>query len=185
MLTNNRDSLKVTDGARRFFCVEGNDELSQKAVDEGRCDAETRRTYMAKLDRTKNSDDVAYGFFKYCMSLDISDFHVGEPPRTALFEEQRAHNECALKRFLTDVKTGEYPLFGNIDGNFEGLQGEHLFTALELFNSLKKYVADTGACSTIDSVMSLGHCLSKNYAALAPKVAGRVKRYRIQVAIGE
>ena len=183
MLTNNRDSLKVTDGARRFLCVEGNDELSQKAVDEGRCDMETRREYMAKLDRTKNNDDVAYGFFKYCMSLDISEFHVGEPPRTALFEEQRAHNECALKRFLTDIKSGEYPLFGNIDGNFEGLQGEHQFTALHLFNELKKYVAHTGTCSTIDSVMSLGHCLSKNYAALAPKVAGRVTKYKVQVAI--
>ena len=82
MLTNNRDSLKVTDGARRFLCVEGNDELSQKAVDEGRCDMATRREYMAKLDRTKNDDDVAYDFFKYCMTLDLSNFHVGEPPRT-------------------------------------------------------------------------------------------------------
>ena len=112
MLTNNRDSLKVTDGARRFLCVEGNDDLSQKAVDDGRCDTETRREYMSKLDRTKNDDEVAYEFFKYCMTLDISDFHVGEPPRTALFEEQRQHNECAVKRFLTDVKSGEYTLYG-------------------------------------------------------------------------
>ena len=183
MLTNNRDSLKVTDGARRFLCVEGNDDLSQKAVDDGRCDTETRREYMSKLDRTKNDDEVAYEFFKYCITLDISDFHVGEPPRTALFEEQRQHNECAVKRFLTDVKSGEYTLYGSPFGCLE--EGEHLSTALELFHHLKRYVADTGSCSTIDSVMSLGHCLSKNYSTLAPKVTGRVTKYRFQIGSAE
>ena len=84
-----------------------------------------------------------------------------------------------MKRFLTDAKSGEYKL---MDMPFGYLQeGEHLFTALELFNHLKKYVADTGSCSTIDSVMSLGHCLSKSYSALAPKVTGRVTKYRLQI----
>ena len=179
MLTNNRDSLKVTDGARRFLCVEGNDELSQKAVDEGRCDMETRRTYMAKLDRTKNDDDVAYEFFKYCMTLDLSSFHVGEPPRTEFFEEQRQHNECALKRFLLDVRSGEYPIR---DQWQQPLEGEHTFTALELFNYLKKYAAETGSSSSIESVMSLGHCLNKNYEAMVPKVSGRVAKYKLQIA---
>ena len=179
MLTNNRDSLKVTDGARRFLCVEGNDELSQRAVDEGRCDMATRREYMAKLDQTKNDDDVAYEFFKYCMTLDLSSFHVGEPPRTEFFEEQRQHNECALKRFLLDVRSGEYPLT-NLYG--EQRTGEQTFTALELFNYLRKYVAETGSSTSIESVMSLGHCLNKNHTTLAPKVGGRVAKYRIQVA---
>jgi len=179
MLTNNRDSLKVTDGARRFLCVEGNDELSQKAVDEGRCDMETRREYMAKLDQTKNDDDVAYEFFKYCMTLDLSSFHVGEPPRTEFFEEQRQHNECALKRFLLDVRSGEYPLR---DQWLQPLAGEQTLTALELLNHLKKYVAETGSSTSIESVMSLGHSLNKSHASLAPKVSGRVAKYRIQVA---
>ena len=64
MLTNSRDSLKVTDGARRWLCLEGNDELSQKAVDEGRCDKELRREYMTKLNVAKNSDETAYEFFQ-------------------------------------------------------------------------------------------------------------------------
>ena len=173
MLTNSRDSLKVTDGARRFLCVEGNDELSQKAVDEGRCNMTSRREYMAKLDLTKNDDDVAYEFFKYCMTLDLSNFHIDEPPRTELFEEQRQHNECALKRFLLDVRSGEYEI-----GSFPG---ERHFTALELFRELKLYVAETGAASTIESAMALGRSLSKNYAALAPKVDGRVAKYKLRI----
>ena len=81
MLTNDRDSLKITDGARRFLCLEGNAD----AVDENRCDADTRHDtrheYMAKLDRVKNDDEVAYAFFKFCMLLDLSSFRVDAPPR--------------------------------------------------------------------------------------------------------
>jgi hypothetical protein len=176
MLTNNPDSLKVTDGSRRFLCCEGNSELSQKAVDDGHCSKEMRREYMSKLDRTKNSDEVAYAFFSYCMHLDLAEFYVDEPPRTALFEEQRAHNECALKRFLLDAQSGAYPVKRD---EFSALAGEQKFTALELFALLRKYVADTGACSTVDTAMSLGHALTKKYQALAPKVEGRVAKYKL------
>ena len=48
----------------------------QKAVDEGTCSKDTRHEYMAKLDRTKNDEEVAYAFFKYCMLLDLSCFRV-------------------------------------------------------------------------------------------------------------
>ena len=184
MLTNNRDSLKITDGARRFLCLEGNGALSQKAVDEGLCSKDTRHDYMAKLDRTKNDEEVAYAFFKYCMLLDLSCFRVEEPPRTALFEEQRSHNECALKLFLRDVESGAYPLEAR-PGEFasEFLRGEHKFTANDLFKMLRKYMADTGAQTNIDSATALGHSLSRNYAHLAPKVEGRVARYMLRVAV--
>jgi len=185
MLTNNRDSLKITDGARRFLCLEGNDELSQKAVDEGRCDANTRHEYMSKLDRIKNDDDVAYAFFKFCMLLDLTDFRVDEPPRTALFEEQRSHNQCALKSFLIDVASGAYPLYESAtDIASVRLQGKHRFTAHQLFMYLKRYMVDTGAQSSIDSVMSLGHSLNKNHVDLAPRVEGRISKYRVQVGGG-
>ena len=174
MLTNNRDSLKVTDSSRRFLCCEGNDDLSQKAVHDGRCSQELRREYMAKLDRTKNDDEIAYAFFRYCMGLDLSDFQVGEPPRTALFEEQRSHNECAVKRFLLDARSGAYPLKTN---DYQVLRGEQKLTALELFAHLKKYMSESGAVSNIDSAMSLGHCLAKRYQTLAPKLEGRVCKY--------
>ena len=176
MLTNNPDSLKVEDGSRRFLCCEGNSELSQKAVDNGHCTRETRREYMGKLDRTKNSDEVAYAFFAYCMRLDLADFHLREPPRTALFEEQRAHNECALKRLLLDAQSGAYPVKRD---EFFVLTGEQKFTAVELFGVLKRYVAETGARTTVDSAMSLGHVLTKKYHALAPKMEGRVARYKL------
>ena len=43
MLTNNRDSSKVTDSSRRFLCCGGNDDRSQNAVRDGRCSKELRR----------------------------------------------------------------------------------------------------------------------------------------------
>ena len=175
--------MKITDGARRFLCLEGNDELSQKAVDEGRCDRETRREYMAKPDRTKNDEDVAYEFFRYCVLLDLSGFQVDEPPRTGLIEEQREHNECAFKRFLADVTSGAYPLEVK-SGDFcvQRLHGEHKFTALELFGHLKRYKADTGAQTDIDSVMALGISLARRHARLAPKVEERITKYKIRIA---
>ena len=184
MLSNNRECLKITDGARRFLCLEGNDDLSQKAVDERRCDPDVRYEYMAKLDRIKNDPEVAYAFFKYCMSLDLSGFRVEDPPRTELFEEQRSHNECALKRFLLDVCSGAYPLRSQPGDLYtERLQGTFLFTALELFGHLKRYMVDTRAESSVESVMALGHAMAKNFATLAPKVEGRVAKYRVQVAV--
>ena len=110
------------------------------------------------------------------MRLDLTDFHVREPPRTALFEEQRAHNECALKRLLLDAQSGAYPVKRD---EFSVLTGEQKLTALELFALLKKYVAETGMRTTVDSAMSLGHVLTKKYHARAPKVEGRVARYKL------
>ena len=34
-----------------------------------------------------------------------------------------------------------------------------------------------GAVSNVDSAMSLGHCLTKRYPELAPKLEGRVCKY--------
>ena len=129
---------------------------------------------MAKLDRTKNDDEIAYAFFRYCMGLDLSDFQVSEPPRIALFEEQRSHNECAVKRFLLDAPSGTYALKTN---DCQVLRREQKLTALELFAYLKKYMSESGAISNIDSAMSLGHCLAKRYPTLAPKLEGRVCKY--------
>ena len=129
---------------------------------------------MAKLDRNKNDDEIAYAFFSLCMSLDLSDFQVDEPPRTELFAEQSSHNECAVKRFLSDAQSGAYPL-GTSDCHV--LRGEQRLTALELFVHLKKYMSEPGAVSNIDSAMSLGHCLAKRYQTLAPKLEGRVCKY--------
>ena len=64
------------------------------------------------------------------------------------------------------------------------LEGHCFFMASELFRRLKKYMAETGAQTTVDSVMALGHAMSKNYATLAPRVEGRVARYKLQVAAG-
>ena len=58
------------------------------------------------------------------------------------------------------------------------------FTALELFGRLEIHMTETGAQTTVDSVMALGYAMSKNYATLAPKVECRAARYSVQVAAG-
>ena len=153
--------------------------MSQRAVDEKRCELETRRAYMAKLDRIKNDNEVAYQFFRFGMCLDLSNFHVDEPLRTQLFEEQRSHNECALKRFLEDVQSGEYVLKEN---ELPLPAGKHTFKTVELFGHLRRYVQETGVYSSVDSTMSLGHAL-KGYPDLAPKVVGNHSYNRYTITI--
>ena len=46
MLTNNRDSLKITDGARRFLCLEGN---ADRAVAKGSGRKPMRRRHAARV----------------------------------------------------------------------------------------------------------------------------------------
>ena len=60
--TNNADAFRITEGDRRFLMLKAYDRYSQKAIDEKRCTAQTRKEYMAKLDKVKNDDDVAYAF---------------------------------------------------------------------------------------------------------------------------
>ena len=173
LCTNNRDALKICPGSRRFLCLEANDDLSQKAVDEDRMDKQTRQQYMAQLDATKNSDEVAYAFFKLCMRVDLARFHVGDVPRTELFREQRGHNECVVKQFLEQMKSGEYSL---------GYPpGRHDFTALQMFEMIKGFAAASGAHMNIDSSISLGCVLSKRYASEASKLSGRIAKYRVVV----
>ena len=180
LCTNNRDALKICPGSRRFLCLEAGDDLSQKAVDEGRMDKQVRQQYMSRLDDTKNDDEVAYAFFRYCMRLDLSHFHVGDVPRTELFREQRGHNECIVKLFLEQVKSGEH----SIRRGFGMPNGADTFTANEIYDFLKTFSQETGLFMNIDSSISLGCVLSKKYATEAPKIPGRVARYRLQIARG-
>ena len=57
-------------------------------------------------------------------------------------------------------------------------------TALELFGHLKKYMAETGAQTNIASVMALGISFARNHARLAPKVEGRIAKYKICLGAG-
>ena len=112
--------------------------------------------------------EVAYQFFRYGMCLDLSNFHIDEPLRMRLFDEQRSHNECALKRFLEDVQSGEYVMR---DHDVPLSAGKHTFKTIELFGHLRRYEQETGVYSSVDSTMSLGHAL-KGYPELVPKIAG-------------
>ena len=44
-------------------------------------------------------------------------------------------------------------------------------------------MADTGAQSNIDSAMALCISLNKNHAQLAPKMEGRIAKYKLNIAV--
>jgi len=98
-----------------------------------------------------------------------------EIPCTALFREQQSHNECILKHFLKQVRSGEYPLV------VEHVQGECTLSAREVYERLRAFSHDTGLYMNLDSSIAVGCALAHKYAALAPKVPGRVPKYRLQV----
>ena len=84
MLTNNRDSLKITDGARRQQPITDGARQSQDHA-ECRGRKPMRRRHAGRVHGQarprENDDEVAYAFFKLCMLLDLSSFRVDAPPR--------------------------------------------------------------------------------------------------------
>ena len=177
--TNHADAFKIAEDDRRHFCLEANDGFSKKAVGEGRCTAEERRQYMAKLDRTKNDDEVAYEFFKYMMSLDLSGFNVDEPYATNLHNEQRSHNECAVRQFLIAAVSGEYPC-RYASGADRVDARPFTFTCLQLHAHFKEFLRQSGLATTVDNVKSLGWAL-KRYPDLIRKLDGKPIKYAIKV----
>ena len=175
--TNNADAFRIVEGDRRFLCLEASDRYSQKAVDEKRCTAEERKEYMAKLDETKNSEDVAFAFFKYAMTLDLANFNVHEPYQTQLHREQKSHNECALKCFLEAVRSGEYGCW--VDCDEDDHRKAYTFTSLQLMAHFKEFIRQSGLYTNIESIKSLGWALKK-YPAYVRKVDGRAARYMIE-----
>ena len=133
---------------------------------------------MAKLDDTKNSEEVAFEFFKYAMMLDLANFNVHEPYQTQLHHEQKSHNECALKCFLEAVKSGEFrcAVFCDEDDHREA----HTFTSLQLMAHFKDFNKQSGLYTNIESIKSLGWALKK-YPAYVRKVDGRAAKYVIEV----
>ena len=177
--TNNADAFKITEGDRRFFCLEASDRYSQRAVDEGRCTATERREYMQKLDKTKNDDEVAYAFFRYMMSLDLSRFTVEEVFQTELHKEQKSHNECAVKQFLQAVKCGEYPCRYPLEARCS-TQTPYTFTCLQLMAHFREFVHRSGLSSNVDSMKSLGWAL-KRYPDFVDKFDCKPVKYVLKV----
>ena len=80
------------------------------------------------------------------------------------------------------------PLWAGGEGCASSLQGQHGFTALELFGHLKTFATKTGAYGrrlfghlNVDSAIGLGCVLTKRYAC--PKVPGRIAKCMVQVAV--
>ena len=134
---------------------------------------------MAKLDRTKNDDEVAYEFFKYMMSLDLSGFNVDEPYVTNLHNEQRSHNECAVRQFLIAAVSGEYPCRYAIGADRVDAR-PFTFTCLQLHAHFKEFLRQSGLATTVDNVKSLGWAL-KRYPDLIRKLNCKPIKYAIKV----
>ena len=133
---------------------------------------------MRKLDETKNDEDVAFEFFKYAMTLDLANFNVREPYQTQLHNEQKSHNECALKCFLEAVRSGEFRCAVLCEDVSQ--RESNIFTSLQIMGHFKEFIKQSGLYTNIESIKSLGWALKK-YPAYVRKVDGRAAKYVIEV----
>ena len=133
---------------------------------------------MRKLDVTKNSEEVAFAFFKYAMTLDLANFNVHDPYQTQLHHEQNSHNKCALKCFLEAVRSGEFRCAVFCDDASQ--IDSHMFTHLQLMGHFKEYIKQSGLYTNIESTKGLGWALKK-YPTYVRKVEGRAAKYVIEV----
>ena len=161
------------------MCLEASDRYSHKSVDEKRCAADERKEYMRKLDETKNNEEVAFEFFKYAMTLDLTKFNVHEPYQAQLHHEQKSHNECALQCFLEAARCGEYLLEGP-NYSFTSQTMKYVFTSLDLLFHFKRFIQMSGLHTNIESIKSLGWALKK-YPNYVQKQAGRTAKYVIEI----
>ena len=134
---------------------------------------------MQKLDKTKNDDEVAYAFFRYMMSLDLSRFTVEEVFQTELHKEQKSHNECAVKQFLQAVKCGEYPCRYPLEDRWS-TQTPYTFTCLQLMAHFREFVKRSGLSSNVESMKSLGWAL-KRYPGFVEKFDCKPVKYVLKV----
>ena len=150
-----------------------------KACREGRCSIATRMEYMTKLSEQIN-DEVAYAFFKYCMELDISEFKPQNMYETDLHREQQAESQCALESFFIAIRSGEYDV-----NSFPFPAGDSktsVFTSLQLLEHFKRYLQQSGLCSGIDNIKSLGWAIKKYPEHVTKLSEGKCVKYGIQRA---
>ena len=107
-MTNHKDAFPGEQGERRFLMLCANPHFSNFNVDSGLIDESTRDEFCAKFDALKNSNELAYDFFEYCMLLDLGNFKLHLPPQTEMLKEMQEHTKCALERFLKEVASREY-----------------------------------------------------------------------------
>ena len=182
--TNNRDAFKITEDDRRHVLCEGDERFSQRAVREGHCTQKLRMEYMTKLSATID-DEIAYEFFAYCMRLDITDFKPQALYETDLHREQQSQNACALKAFLEAASCGEYSFVDtqcdqplSMPGQCEN--GVRHLSSLQLMEHFRRYLQQSGLCSGIDNVKSMGWHV-KRYPDLIQRLGeGKYVKYAIK-----
>ena len=180
-LTNNMDAFPGEQGDRRKLALDVNPHFSKLSVDNGQIEPTVRDEFCAKFDRLKNSDEVAYNFFEYCMLLDLSDFKLNLPPRTKMLKEMQEHTKCALECFLEAVASREhgcnkYPYDAGYDASYapaiteeqhaekEEVRIRNKWTdlnATDLYGKFKEWKWKTDAETSIESSASFGIALKK------------------------
>ena len=139
---------------------------------------------MTKLSATID-DEIAYEFFAYCMRLDITDFKPQALYETDLHREQQSQNACALKAFLEAASCGEYSFVDtqcdqplSMPGQCEN--GVRHLSSLQLMEHFRRYLQQSGLCSGIDNVKSMGWHV-KRYPDLIQRLGeGKYVKYAIK-----
>ena len=132
---------------------------------------------MAKLDDTNNSQEVAFEFFKYAMTLDLANVNVHEPSKRSSTMSKRVITN-ALSSAFEAVRSGECRCVA--PWNEDGHRESNIFTSLQLMGHFKEFIKQSGLYTNVESIKSLGWALKK-YPAYVRKVDGRAAKYVIEV----
>ena len=167
-MTNNEDAFPGEQGDRRYLALRSDPHFSKLSVDNGRVPEEERDAFCAKFDKSKNDGELAYKFFEYCMLRDLNDFKLHLPSRTEMLKDMQKHTECALRSFLTAVKSGELDSGTFTPRSETTEEANHRannewaeLNAFQLYEKLRALAKATDAETPITSQVSIGNKLKK------------------------
>ena len=92
--------FKIEQGDRRYVVNRGREDFSPTGVANGLVSQTDYREFCTKLNRIKNSDDVAYEFFCMLMSCDLSDFDKTDLPVTDAKTEMQRETGCRVAMWI-------------------------------------------------------------------------------------
>ena len=135
------------------------------------------------------------------MLLDLGDFKLHLPPRTEMLKDIQKHTECALRNFLTAVKSGEWgsgtftPRSETTEEANQRANNEWAeLNVFQLYEKFKSWAKATYAETLITTKVSLGIALKKYTDGdpkcelpLITKCEGRSRQvlYTIEIEVGD
>ncbi|KAI9099360.1 hypothetical protein DFS34DRAFT_649083 [Phlyctochytrium arcticum] len=141
-LSNDDDCVKVEKSDRRYWVLH----TSSKYIG--------NREYFRKL-RGTLTEETANHYYTYLMSLDLSEFEVGDIPFTQAKEDMKVYAMSPLEMFVEDVKDGNMRS-DVVYGEYYEKGATHETTMDHIFDQYIKFIEDKKAGSVRTIMAKIG-----------------------------